>query len=153
MHLDLPDLLPFLADAHPPVFYVMMIPLGSMVFALFFILVTGHFRNQEEQRRHETARIALEKGQPVPAFADSWNGRREKRGQQKTWVGLMIGGFVNVAVGVGTYIMLGAIPGAYVARWCSLIPGLIGVALLLSALIVALTAPTQSDSGDHPPLS
>jgi hypothetical protein len=145
--------LPLLAEMHSPVFYVMMVPVAGMLLALVLITVGAHFRNQEEKRRHETARLALERGQPIPGFAESWRSADPRMAQQRSWMGLMIGGLINVALGIGLYFMLSSIPGAYIARYSGAIPGLIGVALLLSALIVALTSRTKSDPGDRPPMS
>jgi hypothetical protein len=146
-------LLNFLADSHPPIFYVMMIPIAAIAFAAVFLFVSLHFRNLEDQRMHETARLALEKGQPVPSFARP-DGRYPRYGPGHwSWIGLLIGGLVNVALGIGLFVMLTSIPGAYVARYCSLIPALIGVALLLAALIVGMTSRAHSDPGGRPPMS
>lgn len=145
--------MPFLADMHIPFLTVMMLPLAGLGFGLVITLITHHFRNQEAIRQHETARIALEHGQPVPTFSDPWGaGRRTDPTQEPTkgWAGLLIGGFVNIAVGIGLYYMLVSIPGAYVARWAGLIPGLVGVALVLSALIVGLTSRNQDKGGPSP---
>jgi hypothetical protein len=152
--------LPFLADSHPPMFYVFMIPISGIAFAAFFTVVSHYFRNLEEKRRHETARLALERGQPIPSFAQSWPSHEQgcpnpAQGNARTpnWMGLLIGGLVNVAVGIGLYLMLASMPGAYVARYCAFIPGMIGVALLLAALIVAVSSRTKSDAGAPPPMS
>ncbi len=146
-------LIPFLAESRAPLYFLMTIPIVGMIFALLVVALTAHFRDREQLRRHETARLALEKGQAIPVFSDAWNANVPRPARQRSWVGLMIGGFVNLAVGVGAYIMLCSIQGAYEARWFGMIPGLIGVALLLSALIVGLTSRTPTDSGDPPPVS
>jgi hypothetical protein len=137
----------------PPIFYVMIIPAGGMLVGLVMVAMGAHFRNEEDKRRHETARLAIEKGQPIPVFAELGTPSYPRAPQQKSWLGLLIGGLINVAVGIGLFFMLESIPGAYVARWCGAIPGLVGVALLLSALIVGLSSRTQSDAGARPPMS
>lgn len=43
------------------------IPLGSLAFAALIVGLVGYFKNLERMRRHETIRLALEKGQPLPA--------------------------------------------------------------------------------------
>lgn len=144
---------PILADSHAPVFYVIMVPIGALGFTLLFISVSLYFQNKERQRRHETARIAMEKGQPVPSFAEVGVFADPRLARQRSWIGLLIAGLINVALGIGLYFMLSSIPGAYVVRSCSAIPGLIGVALLVSALIVALVSRTKSDTGDRSPMS
>jgi hypothetical protein len=144
---------PILAGSFPQFNAVLMIPVAAMIFALLVIGIGSYFRSKEDQRRHETARLALEKGQPIPGFAESWLRSESCNGGQKSWIGLMVGGMINVAVGIGLYFMLCSIPGAYVARFCAFIPGLIGVALLACALIVALSSRNKSDAGGPPPMS
>ena len=60
---------------------------------------------------------------------------------------------MNIAVGTGLYLMLASMPGAYVARFCGLIPGMVGVALLVAALIVGMASRSNSDLGGPPPMS
>jgi Domain of unknown function (DUF6249) len=43
------------------------VPVGTMAMAAVIIAVVGYFKNQERKQRHETIRLALEKGQPLPA--------------------------------------------------------------------------------------
>jgi Domain of unknown function (DUF6249) len=155
--MDLPSLL---ADSHSPLFYVFMIPVVGIAAGVFFTFLSLYFRNQEEKRRHETARLALERGQPIPSFSQgwashekSWPGPAQCYSRTQSWTGLLIGGLVNVAVGIGLYLMLASMPGAYVARYCAFIPGMIGVALLLAALIVGVSSRTKSDPGGPPPMS
>ena len=143
-------LLPILADSIPALIYVLTIP---ATFGLLVVGILSYCRNKEDQRRHETARLALERGQPIPGLAVSSLRNDLCNGRQRSWIGLMVGGMINLAVGIGLYLMLCAIPGAYSVRFCSLIPGLIGVALLACALIVALFSRTTSDAGGRPPMS
>jgi hypothetical protein len=118
-----------------------------------FMGVSLYFRNQEEKRMHETARLALERGQPIPTFSPGWAAPQTPAARQNSWIGLLIGGLVNIAVGSGLYVMLASMPGAYVARYCALIPGLVGVALLLASLIVGLASLKRSGPGGPPPMS
>jgi hypothetical protein len=152
-HLAFPLHLPILANTYPPFVYALMVPVAALVFAMLVIGIGAYFRNKEDQRRHETARLALERGQPVPGFAEPWQRSGAYNVSPKSWIGLMAGGMINLAVGIGLYFTLVSIPGAYVARYCSLIPGLVGVALLACALIVALSSRSKSDAGGPPPMS
>jgi hypothetical protein len=68
-------------------------------------------------------------------------------------MGLVTGGLVNIAVGVGLYFGLSEMPEVHFARFFALIPGLIGVALLTSALLDALFSDKPSDSGNDAPRS
>jgi hypothetical protein len=140
----------------------LLIPLGGMVFAAA-ILITGLWaKNQERQRWHETARIALEKGQPIPSMADLPEDKIVDKiiaskspalARKKQVMGFVTGGLINVAVGMGLYVGLAHMPGAEEARYFALIPGFIGVALLIAGLIYASLYRNASDSGVHPPQS
>lgn len=95
---------------------------------LFVIALVGmKFLNERKTRelQHETIRLALEKGQPLPAeLFNLKTGNREKPKSNDRRTGLIL-----VAVGAGLYLFLGELKDPAV-RWVALIPGLIGVALL-----------------------
>jgi purine-cytosine permease-like protein len=105
------------------------------------IFISFYFGNQRRQQWHETARIALEKGQPIPTqpapkWADARDANRPGSGRNDIRAGLIL-----IAVGCGLYFGfttgdLRGVPliGAYV-------PGFIGVALLLNGIITAATGP------------
>jgi len=42
------------------------VPLGAFFMAIAVVALVGYFKNQERRQRHETIRLALEKGQPLP---------------------------------------------------------------------------------------
>jgi len=121
--------------------------IGSLGFVAVMALAVFHFQSKKRQMWHETARIALEKGQPLPpmpktdeelaltpppgASLAEWEAvqrARERRGSLK-------GGLIALAVGIGLYVMMGPDAGKVGA-----IPGLIGVALIVHALIERLPA-------------
>ncbi len=141
----------------------LLIPLGGLVFAAVIIIGSSWFKNQERQRWHETARIALEKGQPIPARADLMDeklaekllatGRPAAISRHRQVMGFVTGGLINIAVGAGLYFGLAHMPGAEEARYFALIPGLIGVALLIVGLLYAYLFRSTFDSGDRPPQS
>jgi hypothetical protein len=59
--------------------------------------------------------------------------------------GLLIGGLVTLAVGIGLGIMLYVLPGGEERVWSvGLIPGLVGIALVVSSVIVRGSAPEES---------
>ncbi len=102
------------------------------------------FHHRRQVLWHETARIALEKGQPIPlspgdgrppgaAPAGADAARQIRAGRIR---GYLLGGLINLAVGAGLFIALAQIsrPTAYFAA----IPGFIGLALLLAAGIEGL---------------
>lgn len=116
-----------------------------------------YFHHKKNQMWHETARVALEKGQPVPPmplrdeelalrppaganFAE-WQEAKERESRNHAFRG----GLVLIAVGLGLNIMLGA------RNMIGAIPGFIGVALLLHALIGFIAANLRSKNGNRPP--
>jgi hypothetical protein len=141
----------------------LLVPLGGMLFVAVIIVTSHWFKNQERQRWHETARIALEKGQPIPSRADLLDekvvdkllatSRPAATCRHRQVMGFVAGGLINVAVGVGLYFGLAHMPGAEDARYFALIPGLIGVALLIVGLLYAYLFRSTFDSGDRPPQS
>lgn len=131
--------------------------IGGLIIGVTIPIAAIYFHHKRQQLWHETARLALEKGQPVPPMAASaaelehtppagvsfqeWQAARkaEARGHQ------IKGGLVLIAVGAGLYLFFGAAGGGQM-RWMGTIPGFIGVALLLHALFESLSArsPTKS---------
>lgn len=115
--------------------------LGGMLFGLIFGGLGMYFNHRKQAMWHETARLALEKGQPIPEpspnscgnWFGSGNQADNKEASANRRRGLLISGLVNVAVGVGLFIALinMAKPTAYFAA----IPFFIGMALLLAAAL------------------
>jgi hypothetical protein len=136
-----------------------LIPIVAIVGGLSLaavIVVAGIISStKKRQMWHDTARLAIEKGQPLPpmprtdeelentpppgvSLAD-WETVRLARERQ----GNIKAGLILIAVGIGLYVMLHG-QGAY----ASAIPGFIGVALLLNAV---LTRPTVLPPSPRPP--
>lgn len=104
-------------------------------------------QNKKRQMWHETARLALEKGHPIPPMPRSdegleltpppgsslaeWETIRRARDRRSS----LKGGLVLIAVGVGLYIMLWH----DADRLVGAIPALIGVALIVHILIDKLS--------------
>ena len=135
MHLDFPSLSFAFMDLAPWTIAV-IVPVAGMIFAG----VIGGFAMYNHHRReamwHELARLALEKGQPIPQPPPNISGlltgaERDVRGSRGR--GYMVGGLINIAIGAGLFIALSQIskPTAYFAA----IPFFIGIALLLAAFI------------------
>jgi len=115
---------------------------GGMLMGAVIVVAALYFQNQKRQQWHETARLALEKGQPVPPLPKSdeeleltpppgaslaeWEAMRRARSRR----GGLKGGLILIAVGAGMFIMMGTDAGRPGA-----IPALVGVALIVSALI------------------
>ncbi len=140
------------------------VPLAGIILSLSLpiIVVSSslYFRHKREELWHETARIALEKGQPVPARPpsddelrhqpppgvdlDEWHRRREDR---RRWKDIRAG-LILLATGIALYVGLGSRGPAAIAGYV-----LIGVgcALLLSGLLQAVFSRQHERSGTQPP--
>ncbi len=116
--------------------------LSGLAAGVFFGGLGMYFHHRRQTMWHETARIALEKGQPVPPAPDAppWN--EEARATTAETIrghrirGYLIGGLINIAVGSGLYLALAQFSPA--TAYFAAIPGFIGVALILAAAIEVL---------------
>ena len=119
----------------------LFIPIVGSVMVFTFlsisVWVNGQRKEREAYYRAETfRRMAEASGEGAKAAVELL--REEERIKAgKTREGLKIGGLVNLAVGVGLMIFLRALIGDEPVYLVGLIPGLIGVALLVYALFLA----------------
>ncbi|MBS0632986.1 MAG: hypothetical protein JSS11_13820 [Verrucomicrobia bacterium] len=125
-------------------------------FVLCVIIIKQISRYQRAKMWHETARLALEKGQPLPDRADDpGRGARDYRGtgrcdrwnrwdRRDHW-GYLRRGLIQLAVGAALYFAL-----SDESRVWALIPAFIGVANLVMWLIFALRADKSDDRRDPP---
>lgn len=128
---------------------------GSMLvvifaFVLCVIIIKQISRYQRARLWHDTARLALEKGQPLPAdAAEKLTSREFQRrcatrfGRDDHWCYLRRG-LIQLAVGVALYIAMDE------GRMWALIPGLIGVANLIAWAIFSLRPKSPEDRRDPP---
>lgn len=126
-----------------------LIPVAGMIFAGVIIVCTMYYNNRRRELWHETARLALEKGQPLPALPsdDAPPARRhENRGND------IRDGLICIGVGVGLYLFLGSLVGRSLG-YVGAIPGFIGVALLLHGVFAAFTKRKNPESDALPPRS
>jgi hypothetical protein len=72
-----------------------------LLFIIVVILIRGYFRHRRLQMWHETARLVLEKGQPLPDSLLQGFGRNVAR--MGAWRDLRIG-LLLAAVGAGLYL-------------------------------------------------
>lgn len=102
---------------------------GLLVASIAIIggLLTAHRR---QQMWHETARIALEKGQPLPPMPDD----EELESKPAERGGDIRVGLILIAVGAGLYVFLGQLVSRNLG-YVGAIPGFIGIALLLFGLL------------------
>ncbi len=110
--------------------------LCGMIFGGIMGLAGMYFHHQRKRLWHETARIALEKGQPVPPHDAGES--EENRDPTNRWRANhdVRGGLVLLAVGAGLWLLLLDMPGRI--HFVGAIPGFIGIALLLYALLATI---------------
>ena len=127
------------------------IPIAGMILGGVMGIAAMYFKHQQSRWRHEMVRLALEKGQPIPDFA---NERELRRPKSRGDLGRhdLRGGLVLLGVGAGLYLFFVTV-GAPEARFIGAIPGFIGVALLLHVLLMAMLPKKDSAPDDRPPSS
>lgn len=129
MHLDLSHVPLAFLNLEPWVIAV-IIPVVSLIFIGVVVVSGMYFQNRRREMWHQTARIALEKGQPLPLLPDEQSARPSTPPAEESRNDLR-GGLVLIGTGIGLYLFLGTFisPGlGYVGA----IPGFIGVALIIS---------------------
>lgn len=122
-----------------------LIALSLIFLAAIIVVSMQFFRNRDREMWHQTARLAIEKGQPVPPMPmpeplsrpASYSGPRDIRS-----------GLILIAVGAGLALFLGQ-QNAPRLGYVGAIPGFIGAALLFHGLIHTLTRKPTLLPDDH----
>jgi Domain of unknown function (DUF6249) len=119
----------------------MFLSIGAVALFVVFIPLTSWIDSQRREReafyKAETMRrLAESSGEGAKAAIELLQAQSRAEGAKKR-EGMKIGGLVNIAVGVGLMIFLHALVHDAPVYLCGLIPGLIGVALLTYALVLA----------------
>jgi hypothetical protein len=122
---------------------------GSLLLTIVVIiggLIIAHHR---QQLWHETARLALEKGQPLPTEVKETHATPPAdRGPGAD----LRAGLICIGVGVGLFLFFDALIGRGMA-YVGAIPGFIGVALVLYAILSRSIAPKSNPPAGRPPQS
>lgn len=124
------------------------IPIAGMIFGGIMAFMAMYFHHQRQRLKHETARLALEKGLPVPTFSEDKTHQPKSKGDLS--LRDLRGGLVLIGLGAGIYLFFANTGGANEARFLGAIPGFIGIALLLHALLQALLTKKESAPEDRP---
>lgn len=114
--------------------------LAGMAFVAVFGVLGMYFHHRRAEQWHHTARLALEKGQPLPEIPAA---REELKGPADARVDDIRSGLILIGTGLGLYLFLGhfLVPAlGYVGA----IPGFIGIAMLL----VGVFRPKAKDPAD-----
>ena len=141
MHFNLHSL-PFAFLDLEPWMIAIVVPVAGLIFAGAIIFIAMHFNHRRQELWHQTARLALEKGQPLPAFDSAGRAEMAQTARaQPRWRGYLIGGMINIAVGAGMFVALSQISNtSFNVGYFGFIPLFIGVALLLGAVIEGLAS-------------
>ena len=117
--------------------------------AVAIVFISLYFYNQRRRQWHETARVALEKGLPIPTPSGEEEPATGPADQRYSVRNDLRAGLILIAVGSGLYLGFASgglrgfpMIGAY-------IPGFIGVALTLNGIITAVTAPKSGSGTDE----
>lgn len=139
---------PLLAEAFSNGQIIALVAIVSGVILTAIIIVAGlKFAQRRHELWHETVRLALEKGQPLPPSPDEpteQDRHEEERNDFRS-------GLILVAIGAGLGVFLTTI-GAPQVRYVGAIPGFIGVALLLLSALNASSRRKDSEN-ERPPQS
>jgi hypothetical protein len=120
-----------------------LIPIAAMIFAGAMALGGMYFAHRRRELWHQTARLALEKGQPLPPpleHDETGQHRRPSSPHRDFRAGLIL-----IGLGVGLYLFLEQKHGDGMG-YVGAIPGLIGVALIISGVLRLLTEPRAGSS-------
>lgn len=145
------NLASFFSDVSNPREFVLLFAFGGMLFGLIFGGLGMYFHHRKQAMWHELAKLALEKGQPVPVpppdAGNGWQGENAQTSPQQTTQnrkrGLFIGGLVNIAVGGGLFFALSHID-KNAANFAA-IPFFVGVALLLAGFLDNISSRKSSE--------
>ncbi len=126
----------------PPHMISVLVPITVFIVGGMIVIGSLYFQHLHRKLWHETARIALEKGQPVPEPPPEDDDERRpvaavggmESARMQRCRGLIIAGLVNLAVGAGLFLALFKV-GVGNASYFAAIPAFVGVALFLSAWI------------------
>jgi hypothetical protein len=124
-----------------------IIPVIAMAIGPIIVFTALYFKNQRRRLWHETARVALEKGQPLPA--DPEEGTRRQSDDARAPLRDVRTALILLAVSAGLYLSFREnerqmLVGSYIT-------GCIGIALLISAALTAFFASKSSDQKPRPP--
>lgn len=109
-----------------------IIPVAGLIFAGVIIVTTFYFKHRQRELWHQTARLALEKGQPLPPWPQEETADRSSRGESAG--DDLRAGLICLAAGIGIYLFLGNFI-SHSLGYVGAIPGFVGVALLISGVV------------------
>lgn len=140
----LPDA--FLADISSIPWVAIVAIIGGVLLTTVVVIGGLWFAQRRQALWHETARLALEKGQPLPSLPHAPTPAKppyEYGNDIRT-------GLIMIATGAGLYFFFLSLFGGWMC-YIGAIPGFIGVALLLYGILNALFVRKDRSPADRPP--
>ena len=129
--------------------WVAIIAVGASMLMTIIAVVGGLIIAYHRQKQwHETARLALEKGQPLPAMLDEVpqsQPRQRTGGPGRD----LRAGLILIATGAGLFVFFDALIGRGMA-YLGAIPGFIGIALVLYVALTQLFRGNDTPPADRP---
>ena len=127
-----------------PHMIAIVVPIAGMIFGGVMAISALYFRLQRKRLWHETARLALEKGQPLPAelAAEDRPPLRNRRHRD------LRTGLILIGVSSGIFVFLRSV-GAGEAAAIAAIPGFIGLGLFIFGLISLFTEAKSPENTDR----
>jgi hypothetical protein len=126
---------------HPEFGMYMFLSIGAVSLFVVFIPLVSWIDSRRKEReafyKAETFRRVAESSGEGAKAAMAMLQEEGRQVRVKTREGLKIGGVINLAVGVALLIFLRALIGNEPVYLCGLIPGFIGVAMLVYAFFLA----------------
>jgi len=124
---------------------------GSFVLAIIIVVGGLIFAHRRQALWHETARIALEKGQPLPPLPNERD-EPQQPGPAPGPARDLRTGLICIGAGVGLFLFFDALLGRWMA-YVGAIPGFVGLALLLFAILSLAFNRSEKSPSDRPPQS
>ncbi len=128
-----------------PELVVVLTILCFPVFVCLIVAIALYSKHRQQQLWHETARLALEKGQPLPPPPPRGVGHSHSNHERND----LRAGIILIAVSAGIFVFFRAV-NATEAAYLAAIPCFIGVALVLLAVLNALSPKGKSTRDDTP---
>jgi hypothetical protein len=143
--MNLDSILPFAAFLEGRTLIAIIIPVVAIALGGVIAVCGMYFHHQQKKMLHDTARLALERGQPIPPelvseLSDTAHHSSAQRTHPRNDIR---SGVILIAVGVGLYLFFETMS-LHNLRFVGAIPGFIGVALLLLGIFDSLFARKKS---------
>jgi hypothetical protein len=135
-----------LAEISGPQWIAIAAILGGLTFISLIIIFGLKFVQRRQELWHETARVALEKGQPLPPLPPDMRHEKHPNYNSDFRTGLIM-----MATGGGLYLFFDTFIPAL--RFVASIPGFIGIGLLVFASVDVFVGPKDQPPADRPPQS